>query len=159
MRRHLCLVGILFLFFMCASADASDANKPSALSLMANNDKSPDITMLKKAAEQGDADAQYNLGLGYAKGIGVEQDYTEAAKWSRKAAEQGHAGGQNSLGICYVIGQGVIQDYVEAYKWFLLASANGLDESEVKNIVVKKMTQSQIAEAQKRAKEFVALKK
>ena len=41
------------------------------------------------AAEQGYADAQYNLGVMYANGHGVSQDYAEAAKWYRLAAEQG----------------------------------------------------------------------
>ena len=41
------------------------------------------------AAEQGDADAQFNLGLLYNNGDGVTQNYTEAAKWYHKAAEQG----------------------------------------------------------------------
>lgn len=44
----------------------------------------------RKAAEQGDAAAQYNLGWMYWKGHGVWQSDTEAMKWYRKAAEQGH---------------------------------------------------------------------
>ncbi len=44
----------------------------------------------RKAAEQGDERAQYNLGRCYDKGEGVAQDKTEAIKWYRKAAEQGH---------------------------------------------------------------------
>jgi len=43
------------------------------------------------AAEQGDAEAQYNLGVRYANGEGVPEDYKEAVKWFRKAAEQGFA--------------------------------------------------------------------
>ena len=43
----------------------------------------------QKAADQGDIDARYNLGLCYYKGQGVEQDYTEAVKWIRKAADSG----------------------------------------------------------------------
>ncbi len=41
------------------------------------------------AAEQGDAVAQYNLGVKYAQGEGVSEDYAEAIKWWRLAAEQG----------------------------------------------------------------------
>jgi uncharacterized protein len=41
-------------------------------------------------AEQGNADAQYNLGWMYSSGTGVPQDYTQAVEWYRKAAEQGH---------------------------------------------------------------------
>jgi len=49
------------------------------------------VSKLRKAAEQGDAEAQYNLGVRYANGEGVPEDYKEAVKWFRKAAEQGFA--------------------------------------------------------------------
>ena len=52
----------------------------------------------RKAAEQGDSMAQFNLGLMYDNGRGVPQDNTEAAKWYRKAAEQGYANAQFNLG-------------------------------------------------------------
>jgi TPR repeat protein len=52
----------------------------------------------RKAAEQGDAEAQYNLGNAYHYGRGVAQDYAEAVKWWRKATEQGSATAQYSLG-------------------------------------------------------------
>jgi len=44
----------------------------------------------RKAAEQGHAEAQYNLGICYEDGDGVEWSYTEAIKWYSKAADQGH---------------------------------------------------------------------
>ena len=46
---------------------------------------------IKAKAEAGDADAQFNLGVMYRKGQGMEQDYKEAFKWWKKAADQGHA--------------------------------------------------------------------
>ena len=52
-------------------------------------------------AEQGDADAQYNLGWCYANGEGVEKDFTQAVAWWHKAAEQGHAVAQYNMGVCY----------------------------------------------------------
>ena len=79
----------------------------------------------RKAAEQGDASAQNNLGLMYHEGQGVPQDYIEAIKWYRKAAEQGHAHAQCNLGVGYYGGQGVARDYVEAVKWFLNAAEQG----------------------------------
>ena len=42
----------------------------------------------RKATEQGDADAQFNLGWLYENGWGVSKDYAEAVKWWQKAAEQ-----------------------------------------------------------------------
>jgi len=47
------------------------------------------LEWFRKAAEQGDAGAQFNLGMMYAEGEGIEQDNAEAVKWLRKAAEQG----------------------------------------------------------------------
>jgi hypothetical protein len=51
----------------------------------------------RRAAEQGYADAQFNLGLMYAKGEGVPSDYREGVAWIRRAAEQGHTGAQELL--------------------------------------------------------------
>ncbi len=51
----------------------------------------------RKAAEQGFADAQYNLGLAYLHGQGVKKDDQEAADWFRKAAEQGQSRAQTHL--------------------------------------------------------------
>lgn len=55
----------------------------------------------RKAAEQGDAQAQFNLGVAYDNGEGVPQDVQRAAAWTRKAAEQGHANAQYNLGVSY----------------------------------------------------------
>ena len=63
----------------------------------------------RKAAEQGYAQAQSNLGVMYANGQGVRQDYVQAVQWFGKAAEQGIAEAQSNLGVMYVKGQGVRQ--------------------------------------------------
>ena len=76
-------------------------------------------------AEQGDADAQFNLGQMYRMGQGVAQDDAEAMKWYRKAAEQGHAKAQSNLGFMYDKGQGVAQDDAEAVKWYRKAAEQG----------------------------------
>ncbi|NLK41150.1 MAG: sel1 repeat family protein, partial [Planctomycetes bacterium] len=78
-----------------------------------------------KKAEQGHAAAQYNLGVMYANGQGVPQDYKEAVKWFRKAAEQGDADAQFNLGLMYANGRGVPQDDKEAVKWFRKAAEQG----------------------------------
>ncbi|MBS0649271.1 MAG: SEL1-like repeat protein [Verrucomicrobia bacterium] len=83
------------------------------------------FSRFKKAAEQGDAQAQYSLGLCYANGQGVAQDYKEAVKWYHKAAEQGYAYAQHNLGVCYGNGQGVAKDHQEAAKWFQKAAEKG----------------------------------
>ena len=79
----------------------------------------------KALAEKGDAKAQYNLGLMYEKGRGVEKDLKEAVKWWRKAAEQGHAYAQRDVGVMYAEGIGVLEDDKEAVKWFRKVAERG----------------------------------
>ena len=76
-------------------------------------------------AEQGDAFAQYNVGLMYEIGRGVLQDYAEAVRWYRLSAEQGNARGQANLGGMYDTGQGVLQDDAEAVRWYHRAAEQG----------------------------------
>jgi uncharacterized protein len=83
---------------------------------------SGDAKLLMSLAQQGDASSQYKLGVMYAFGQGVPQDYKEAAKWYRLAAERGDASAQTNLGIMYSFGLGVSQDYKEAVKWYRLAA-------------------------------------
>ena len=78
-----------------------------------------------KAADQGDADAQSDLGWLYTYGRGVETNYIEAARWYRKSAEQGNPVAQHWLGHVYLSGSGVDKDEVEAFKWFLQAAQKG----------------------------------
>ena len=76
-------------------------------------------------AEQGDVDAQYNIGLMYDNGQGVPQDYKQAVKWYTKAAEQGNAKAQTNLAFMYDNGQGVPQDYKQAVRWYTKAAEQG----------------------------------
>ena len=79
----------------------------------------------RKAADQGDADAQYSLASLYDTGLGVPQDYAAAASWLRKAADQGHATAQYNLGVMYENGRGVPQDYAAAVSWYRKAANRG----------------------------------
>ena len=109
------------------------------------------------AAEQGDAEAQFNLGHMYRKGQGVRQDDKTALKWFRLAAEQGHAEAQLVLGAMYYGGYGVSQDYITAHVWANIAAVNGREMApELRNAIAKEMTPAQIHAAQKRAKDCVA---
>ena len=70
----------------------------------------------KPLAKQGNASAQFNLGMTYANGRGVPQDYKTAVKWYKLAAKQGLIDAQYTLGVLYANGQGVPQDYKTAVK-------------------------------------------
>ncbi|WP_163366756.1 tetratricopeptide repeat protein, partial [Klebsiella aerogenes] len=65
------------------------------------------VTWYTKAAEQGHADAQYNLAVSYDEGEGVERDGSKAVFWYTKAANQGNRDAQNNLGVMYDEGDGV----------------------------------------------------
>ena len=81
-------------------------------------------------AEQGDPNAQYNLGVMYYYGHGVSQDYKTAIKFYSLAAYQGHANAQNSLGNMYSRGEGVPQNYKTAIKWYTLAGEQGNSDAQ-----------------------------
>jgi TPR repeat protein len=70
-----------------------------------------------RLAETGDLDAQFNLGLSYAKGTGVAIDVPKAIKWYTLAAEAGDLKAQYNLGNCYYHGEGITVDQREAVKW------------------------------------------
>ncbi len=83
------------------------------------------VKWYRKAAEQGDAEGQFNLGIMYYNGQGVSQDYAEAVKWYRKAAEQNYEYAQCNLGFMYLEGNGVEKDYSQAVEWFRKAAEQG----------------------------------
>jgi len=84
-----------------------------------------DLKRLHTQAAQGDATAQYNLGVLYLKGHGVPQDYAKARQWWEKAAAQGDAVAQSWLGFQYERGLDVPQDYAKASQWYEKAAAQG----------------------------------
>jgi hypothetical protein len=101
------------------------------------------------AAEQGDAQAQNNLGMMYFEGWGVPKDDKEAIKWFRVAASQGYALAQGNLGLMYAKGRGVPQDYVLSYMWFTVGKTL---TPALWPILTAKMTSAQIELAQKLAR-------
>jgi hypothetical protein len=80
------------------------------------------VRKMESAAEQGDPEAQLELGLMYLHGRGVRVNYAKARMWLLKAAEQDDPDAQHELGLMYYYGRGVAVDRAEAYKWFKLAA-------------------------------------
>ena len=83
------------------------------------------ISDLRSKAEQGDAEAQYNLGMLYYEGHGVTQDYATARHWWEQAAAHGNASAQFRLGVLYQKGRGVPQDDTTAREWFEKSAVQG----------------------------------
>jgi len=94
-------------------------------SVKQDDTETPATVQLRKAAEKGDADAQYDLGVVYSKGLGVPQDEVQAFKWIHKAAEQELAKAEFSLGYSYTNGKGTKQNYGQALHWYKRAANHG----------------------------------
>ena len=121
------------------------------------------MRLARPLAAAGDARAQSVLGLLYYRGQGgVPQDKVEAAGWFRRAADQGDPQAQYNLGLSYARGDTGAPDNVSAHMWLNLAVARFLTSDTLaraaarkdRDLVAEKMTPDQIAEAQKRAREW-----
>ncbi len=115
-------------------AEMGDSNWQSVLAFLytrvplSNLDEA--VKWYRKAADQGYAPAQFNLGWMYDRGEGVPQDYAEAVKWYRKAADQGLSIAQFYLGTMYDKGEGVPQDYAEAVRWYRKAADQDVQDAQ-----------------------------
>lgn len=106
----------------------------------------------RRAAEQGFADAQFNLALILLQGDGVSPDPAEALIWCRRAAEQGIADAQDRLGIMYLSGEGHPRDEIAALTWFEVAAQSGHTEAQRhRAIAIRHMSPTNVAIAQQRA--------
>ena len=109
-----------------------------------------------RAARQGDADAQNNLGAMFDAGEGVLEDDLEAMHWYRLAANQGNSVAQNNLGALYFAGTTAEPDLVEAHKWFLIAEALGSSVGgQNKQTTAMAMSETQIDTAEQQADEWL----
>ena len=90
-----------------------------------NGDFGQTITSIRKAAYQGNSDAQYKLGVFYRNGWGVGQDYAQAMTWFRAAADHGNSDAQYDIGVLYQNGWGCPSNLTEARRWMAKAAAGG----------------------------------
>ena len=96
---------------------------------MLNADSAEDFSLYQKAAKQGNANAQYNLGLMYHEGRGIAKNVAKAVAWYQKAADKGNADAQFNLGCMYGNGEGIARDEAEAVRWFRKAAKNGSENA------------------------------
>lgn len=133
------LVGMLIIggIFIASRSDSSSETQIPATATVDGNTYAEGVKLYDagkydeayplflKAAEQGNADGQVNLGWMYEYGKGVAQSNDEAVKWYRKSADQGNAYGQSNFGTMYRDGKGVAQNYDEAVKWYRKSADQG----------------------------------
>ncbi len=141
MARSLVALLVGFLAFACTTAaiaesepapNPTDAEEQFALGRrlawgLEGSKKDPHSALVwfHKAAEQGHARAQTQLGMAYQKGRGTRRDIPESVKWMRKAADQAHAKAQFEMGVYYRDGKGVPRDQVLGLMWLILSQEKG----------------------------------
>jgi uncharacterized protein len=117
-RLGLVGLGVLLPVVLPAFADTA-----AGLAAFKNKDYQLAYREWKESADAGQAEAQFDLGVLYAQGIGVSRDLTEASRWYQKAADQGNAAAQFALGQLYSRGWGVPRDVADAIRWFEMANS------------------------------------
>lgn len=149
-RNTLALATILSLAF--TQVTAQDYNK--GLKAYKAGDFVKAFKEFKPLAEQGNVDAQFEVGFAYYYGQGVLKDYAKGLKWSQMAAKQGNRKAQSILGSIYADGKGVLKDNLTAHMWYNISSANEhLYAGEFRDKLEKKMTSDAIERATAMAKE------
>lgn len=115
------------------------------------------VALIARAGEAGYLPAQTELARMYQTGDGVAQDFAKMMIWYRRAAEQGDVGAQLLVADGYAYGLGVPEDPVEAYMWYEIAIRYwGALAVAARDVLAERMTKEQIAEAVRRAADWLA---
>lgn len=158
MRNVFFLTVSLIVFLGVAQAGPLE----DARSAYMRGDYATAMALLKPLADEGQAKAQYNVGLMYNLGQGVPQNYPEALKWFNRSAEKGDAQAMYGLATMFGRGEGVPQNYVQAHMWYNLAASRFPADQQARrekatkgrDLVSLRMTPAQIAEAQSLASKW-----
>ncbi|WP_136439663.1 SEL1-like repeat protein [Pacificoceanicola onchidii] len=120
---------------------ASTANQIDAMVLLARlylsgaqggPERNPEraVSLLKSAAARGNSEAQYYLGLLYARGTGITQSAEDAVTWFLASAENGNVSAMFELSRAYARGVGAEQNTEQAVRWLTEAAAGGHAEAQ-----------------------------
>jgi TPR repeat protein len=123
-------------YFSSTEAAADDAAVPTIEPVSvkpAASDTSPAQTVqaTRALAEKGQVAAQIDLGLNYAKGIGVQKDYATALQWFQRAADQGDAHAQFYVGLMHERGYSVPHSYATALIWYRKSAEQNFAAAEI----------------------------
>jgi uncharacterized protein len=147
------------IFVLCAPAamPAQADALADAQAVYDGGDFTTALKLLRPLAEQGNAGARYRLGNMYMFGEGQQADLAKAVQLYQLAADQDLPNAQFTLGFMHLNGIGIGQDNIQALKWFLICARHpGFKYFAGKNaeLAETRMTQAQIAEARKLAREW-----
>ena len=125
MKNIFSIVCATSIFLLLLSSTVALADYEDGVEAAFSGDYDTAFKEFTIAAEEGLSLAQYNLGILYFTGQGVDQDFDEAFEWTKRAAEQGHLNAQFNLGSLYLDGQGTQVSVLEGVNWFTQAAKNG----------------------------------
>lgn len=146
--RRLLLIAVTTLLLNWGMAWAGQFE--DGVTAMERGDYGTAATTFQKLATEGNAQAQYNLGLMLEKGRGVLQDFVGAIRMYQLAAAQGNAEAQRNLGVMHRDGLGVQRDIVRAYMWLNLGAAKSVaGAADYRDAIAKTMKPEEILLAQK----------
>jgi hypothetical protein len=148
---------LLLIFFMLGLFSVYLPQKVLAEFSEAEKSSIQSFQLYLSKANQGDADAQFNLALLYLHGRGTPQDMKQAVYWLTKAAEQGFVNAKYSLGQMYKSGHEVPQDYIQAVYWYTKAAEQDhFFAKKNRDKVLEMMSQSQEDQKEKARQEAIA---
>lgn len=140
--RHFLGIALFASFTFCSlfspSAAIAEPNQKvtpdkrfqEAIEIYKKKNYSAALQLLRPLADEGYAQAQFNIGYMYDVGEGVTKSDQEARKWYQLAADQGDIYAQFNLALLYLTGRGVAQSDSEALKWYRKAAEGGHDEAQ-----------------------------
>jgi SH3-like domain-containing protein len=114
-----------FLLFVSGNVIAESNTYNQALDAYNNEDYETALPIWRRLAAEGNADAQYALGVAYFKGEGVSRDLNNSMKWFEQAANSGNVQAMFNLGAAYWEGNGTRQSYAEAVQWWEKSATAG----------------------------------
>ena len=136
-RRYLlvlvfCVLPLTVSAWLLTSEQRDQLSIQAGIEAIKSGDYARAFSQLMPLAEEGNPEAQYNLGWLYANGIGTRVDVPAAVHWWKQAAASNHAASQFSLGMVYLTGDGktIKKDVPEAIHWHMRSARNGYDEGQ-----------------------------
>ncbi len=124
------IAGFLFLCTTVIFNNAVAEDLDDAVDAMRSGDFAEAYCIMRPLAEDGDADAQYNIGWMYLNGYGLRINDSLALEWWQKASEQGHSDASFSIGMLYSLGEGEVpKDLDKAIDYYLIAADDGHEDA------------------------------
>lgn len=120
--RLMLLIWLIVGFFMSVNVLADQENQHT-------KQATESFWKIYTDALRGDRMAQYQIGVMYERGMGIDKDEMKAAEWYEKSAVQGYVDAQYNIAIMYASGRGVARNEPIAMMWLALAARQGDKEA------------------------------